>query len=71
MATKYETVADIIAERDALRKDAERYRWVKLVRPGALLSVAWGESKAACSIGDDPDAAIDAAMAARLAVGDA
>lgn len=27
MATKYETVADIIADRDALRKDAERWRW--------------------------------------------
>lgn len=49
--------------------DAERYRWVKRVRPGALLTVAWGESKFACAIADDPDAAIDAAMADAPAVG--
>lgn len=46
----------------ALRQDAKRWRYVRRVRPGVLLSIAWGESREACAIGDDPDAAIDAAM---------
>lgn len=54
---------------EALRKDAERYRWHKARNPSILLANAWGASKAACEIGDDPDAATDAAMAEAPAVG--
>lgn len=52
-----------------VRKDAERYRWHKARNPSILLANAWGVSKAACEIGDDPDAATDAAMADLPAVG--
>lgn len=45
----------------SLRRDAERYRWHKARNPSALLANAWA-SKAACSIGDDVDAATDVAM---------
>ncbi len=50
------------AERDALRADARRYLWHKARNPSGLLTTAWGASKAACEIGDDPDAATDVAM---------
>ena len=45
-----------------LRTDARRYRWHKARNPSGLLTTAWGASKAACEIGDDPDAATDVAM---------
>ena len=47
---------------DRLQKDAERYRWHRRSNPAALLTSAWAASKAACEIGDDPDAATDVAM---------
>jgi len=50
------------AECDALRADARRYLWHKARNPSGLLTTAWGASKAACEIGDDPDAATDVAM---------
>jgi hypothetical protein len=50
------------AERDALRADARRYLWHKARNPSGLLTTAWAASKAACEIGDDPDAATDVAM---------
>jgi hypothetical protein len=56
-------LANLIAEIERLRADAERYRWHKERNPAALLAAAWGASKAACKIGDDPDAATDSAMA--------
>lgn len=49
-------------ELEALRKDAERYRWLRNRSPMPLLQIAWGASKEACAIGGDCDAAIDAAM---------
>jgi hypothetical protein len=62
---------DASALADALNgaKDGARYRWHKARNPAALLATAWGASKAACVIGDDPDAATDAAMAEAPAVG--
>ena len=50
------------AERDALRADAQRYKWHQARNPSGLLATAWAASKAACEIGDDPDAATDVAM---------
>ena len=47
---------------DRLQQDAQRYRWLRERDPSALLSCAWGASRQACDIGEDPDAAIDAAM---------
>jgi hypothetical protein len=52
-------LGEVIAERDALRADAERYRWLRSVNPALLCQIAW-RVKAACQFGDC-DAAIDAA----------
>jgi len=75
MATKYETVADIIAERDrlaaacakyeaddvrymkelaALRKDADRYRWLRDAPRADVRVVGRGARK-----GDALDATVD------------
>lgn len=54
---------------EATSNDAERYRWHKARNPGALLANAWYASKAACEIGDEPDAATDVAMAEERAAG--
>lgn len=80
MATKYETVADIIAERDQLRsycdalntrciadaQDAERYRHAKA--HGWPISgpqcIAWTH-EGRMILADTPEEALDAAMAAR------
>ena len=51
-----------ICEAAALRKDAERYRWLRKHHSDALLPLAWSHGPAACAIGGDTDAAIDAAM---------
>ena len=53
----------------AMFENAARYRWHKARNPGALLATAWGASKAACAIGDDPDAATDVAMLESPVVG--
>lgn len=61
-------VADKIiqaAEMESLRADAMRWRFAKAhVNPLTLLAIAWGTSKEACAIGDDPDAAMDASIKA-------
>jgi hypothetical protein len=51
------------AERDALLKDAERYRWLRerLSHQRCGPNVGWGTDE--LLPGDDPDAAIDAALA--------
>lgn len=99
MATKYETVADIIEERNrlaaacakyeaddvqymkeiaALRKDAERYRWLRDAENGGELSV--GQQCAVCDeypkyeevawyYDIELDGLIDAAMQRAKAVG--
>lgn len=54
----------LIAERDRLRKDAERYRWLRGRLPGSAYRIAgviYSEG------GDGVDAAVDAAMAAKEA----
>ena len=60
-----------IATRDALRKDAARYRWLR-IRWGRISETYHGETDLIAEMGDDPDgwqvdpesldAAIDAAM---------
>jgi len=54
----------VTAERDRMRKDAERYRWLRGRLPGSAYRIAgviYSEG------GDGVDAAIDAAMAAKEA----
>lgn len=48
------------AEAEALRKDAERYRWLKERNVTTVLLIAYSE-RAACEH-DDPDTAVDAAI---------
>lgn len=55
-AELYQALAGVIA-------DAERYRWLRQHHADALLPLAWAHGPAACAIGGDTDAAIDAAMA--------
>lgn len=79
MATKYETVSDIIAERDALRKDAERLNFLTAHPKAVSRSFGYlgspdcwtarrGSSAQAQDFADLRDA-IDAAMAVVPAVG--
>ena len=51
------------AEMDALRKDAERYRWLRDAHPAteSVIAVDWRDPRKAMRHGD-LDAAIDAAM---------
>lgn len=68
MIAEYETVADIIADRDALRKDAERYRWLRI--KCGLVPSAFGIGQVAMTLAGSTDehdakrldAHIDAAM---------
>jgi hypothetical protein len=60
--------ATLRAELDALRKDAERYRWLRdkpIELPALGLDVAtWSHESGEGLRGDDLDAAVDAEMAA-------
>lgn len=61
-----ELIADIINERDELRVDAERYRWLRDDSPGQDIHVkkwdaAWQMWSLGCLAGADLDAAIDTA----------
>lgn len=62
MNNKQETVADMIADREALRKDAERYRWLRDIGHGLLLC-RWqhGQDTGPYEVSNYDDA-IDAAM---------
>lgn len=64
LATAYDAV---VAERDALRRDAERYRWLRaqyrLMSPHMNSQHVWTPSTKAILRGESVDAAIDAAMA--------
>jgi hypothetical protein len=69
-AAKQASLCDLIgpakklrAERDALRKDAERYRWLRerLSHQRCGPNVGWGTDE--LLPGDDPDDAIDSALA--------
>lgn len=53
-------LAATLAEVAALRKDAERYRWLKAADPYALCDIAY-RVPAACEVEGDVDATIDAA----------
>lgn len=62
-------VLELIAEIEALRKDAERYRWLRddSIDPGAVIDKKVGVSSGGYPIweyrsGDDLDSAIDSAM---------
>lgn len=58
-------LAAVTAERDALRRDAERYQFLKAKNVAAVIATAWGLSAKACEYGaDQVDAAVDAAIAA-------
>lgn len=48
----------------ALADDGARYQWLKKINPSALFGIAWSNLAACKYHGGDPDAAIDAAMAA-------
>lgn len=67
------TVLWALGELSALRKDAERYRWLRDDPPISLaVRRRPGETEAGCYLdGDNLDKAIDAAMAASSRVGDA
>ena len=54
-------LAEMSVEQESFRKDAKRYLYAKARNPSALCAIAWGV-KAACAF-DEPDAAMDAAMA--------
>lgn len=57
-------VAKLQAENEALRKDADRYRWLRdndWLTEG-LLKIFWSHEEFEQLIGDELDAAIDAAM---------
>ena len=62
-------------EADELRKDAERYRWLRMQDWNTGLLAVVAEPKQAIKLGHDApsrarlDAAIDAAMAAEFAIG--
>lgn len=57
-------VARLTAERDALRVDAERYRWLRADRETTLIVSFFGNGCINRTI-EDVDAAIDAARAAK------
>ena len=58
------------ADLETLRKDAERYRWLRKMDITHEYGITNGDMSE-CPTGDDADAAIDAAMSDRPAVGDA
>jgi len=55
-------IEQLKAECGALRKDAERYRWLQHGHSGHVEVVEWIGPHAAGMIGDDLDALVDAAM---------
>lgn len=56
-------VEQLKAENEALRKDAERYRWLQHGHSGYIEVVEWIGPHATGTTGDDLDALVDAAMA--------
>ena len=61
-----DAIRDLRAERDALAKDAERYRWLRDGRVSHRISVFDASVKEyALLVEDEVDAAIDAALAAQ------
>ncbi|WP_439878887.1 hypothetical protein [Pseudomonas prosekii] len=57
-----QTVKELRAELEALRKDAERYRWLHHGHSGYIEVVEWIGPHATGMTGEDLDALIDAAM---------
>lgn len=57
-----QTVKELRAEVEALRKDAERYRWLHHGHSGYIEVVEWIGPHATGMTGEDLDALIDAAM---------
>jgi hypothetical protein len=55
-------IEQLKAECEALRKDADRYRWLQHGHSGHIEVVEWIGPHAAGMIGDDLDALVDAAM---------
>jgi hypothetical protein len=63
--------ADAQAELESLRKDAERYRWLRgqIERQRLVIAESCGWDGLKSWSGDDPDKHIDAALAKAPAVG--
>lgn len=59
-----EALAALLAERAELKRDAERYRWLRdrIENKGDMVIAKVSEWSIESWSGDDPDAAIDAAM---------
>ena len=60
--TLEEVALELLAENEALRKDAGRYRWLQEGRSGEIEVVEWIGPHATGMEGEDLDALIDAAM---------
>lgn len=58
------SIAALLAERAELKRDAERYRWLRdrIENKGDMVIAKVSEWSIESWSGDDPDAAIDAAM---------
>ena len=58
------SIAALLAERAELKRDAERYRWLRdrIENKGDMVIAKCSEWSIESWSGDDPDAAIDAAM---------
>jgi hypothetical protein len=56
-------IEQLKAENEALRKDAERYRWLQHGHSGYIEVVEWIGPHATGMIGEDLDALVDGAMA--------
>ncbi|WP_313003516.1 hypothetical protein [Pseudomonas sp.] len=61
--TVEEVALELLAENEALRKDAERYRWLQHGHSGYIEVVEWIGPHATGMTGEDLDALVDGAMA--------
>ena len=60
--TMEEVALELLAENEALRKDAARYQWLREARSGYIEVVEWIGPHATGMTGEDLDALLDAAM---------
>jgi len=60
--TLEEVALELLAENEALRQDADRYRWLQKGRSNDIEVVEWIGPHYAGMVGEDLDALIDAAM---------
>jgi hypothetical protein len=60
--TMEEVALELLAENEALRKNAARYQWLREARSGYIEVVEWIGPHATGMTGEDLDALLDAAM---------